>query len=153
MSELQVTVTSLQEQLGWGAGAAPCPPQEHMIWCVLIYGNIGWFDRFIYLYIMVQACNPPPPPPWWSWSGGSCVWRGCPTGICYPRPPCGCGKWVVVVVCLYSMYVPPGNGDGFEDDVHGGAVPQGYVTPAPPCGCGKGVVVVVCLYSMYVPPP
>ena len=72
-----------------------------------------------------------------------------------PRVSCGCGKGVVVVVCLYSMYVPRRNGDGFEDDVHGGAVPQGYVTPAPPVGvgrAGKGVVVVVCLYSMYVPP-
>ena len=40
-----------------------------------------------------------------------------------PAPPCGCGKGVVVVVCLYSMYVPLRNGDGFEDDVYGGAVP------------------------------
>ena len=35
-----------------------------------------------------------------------------------PAPPVR-----VVVVCLYSMYVPPPSGDGFEDDVHGGAVP------------------------------
>ena len=46
-----------------------------------------------------------------------------PQGYVTPAPPCGCGKGVVVVVCLYSMYVPPRNGDGFEDDVHGGAVP------------------------------
>ena len=37
-----------------------------------------------------------------------------------PPPP---RKGVVVVVCLYSMYVSTRNGDGFEDDVHGGAVP------------------------------
>ena len=63
-----------------------------------------------------------------------------------PPPLCLVGKWVVVVVCLYSMYVPPGNGDGFEDDVRGGALPYKYVTPAPPCGCGKGVVSMFVFY-------
>ena len=44
-----------------------------------------------------------------------------------------------MIIYLYSMYVPPGNGDDFEDDVHGGAVPQGYVTPVPPVGVGRGL--------------
>ena len=91
----------------------------------------------IYTY-MVQPCNPPPPPPRWWWSGGSCVWRGCPTGVVAPAPPVGVGGAVCgginFVLC---MYVHTGNDVDLEDDVCGGVAPQGYVTPAPLVGGGR----------------
>ena len=117
----------------------------------------------IHRFSIYGTVQQPPPPPWWSWSGGSCVWRGCPTGICYPRPPPvgvggGCGG------SMFVFYVQPSRGgDGLEDDVHAGAGPQKKVTPAGGglqsycvslCICMNlhvCVYVCVCVYvSMYV---
>ena len=41
----------------------------------------------------------------------------------------------------------PRNGDGFEENIYGGAVPKGYVTPGFPVG---GVVVVLCLFYILI---
>ena len=50
-----------------------------------------------YIYIWYS----PATPPWWSWSGGSCVWRGCPTGICYPVA----GRWAGPYIYIYCFSI------------------------------------------------
>ena len=61
-----------------------------------------------------------------------------PQGYVTPAPPCACGKWVVVVVCLYFMY-RPAMVMVLRMMCMEGLSHRDMLPPPPPVGVGKGL--------------